>query len=303
VIEFSPGSDIDALHDALFSGAIVRLRATTEMSALVSFTRAFLEEWLSPCVPERIHEIEGDLAQTCASIQREYSDSTEVKQLWKSLFEAIGLDPSTTTRDRITLRFQPPAIVQDERKWTRGTSTAGFHRDTWGTNLYAQVNWWAPIYPITAKRTFAILPELFAQPLVNNSQDFDIVAVIERSRGHGRPLGPGEGTPRLVQEIDLSGAHPVTIEPGEFILFSSQHAHAGIPNQTDFTRVSVEVRSLRLTDLEAGRGAPNVDGKARWISYGMFRRIADGKALQEILGTAPFEPFRFQQWKPNYRPQ
>lgn len=269
--ELAPGTDIDALHEALFSGAIVRLRDLAEMSALVAFTRSFLEERLAPCAPERIHQFEGDLAERYVGLQREYANCGEAKQLWGTLFEAVGLDPNTATRDRLALRFQRPVPASDVSNWTRGMSTVGFHRDTWGTNLYAQVNWWAPVYPVAADRTFAILPELFARPLENNSGDFDIVDIIERNRGRGRPVGPGEGVPRLLQEIDLSKARPVTIAPGEIILFSSQHAHVGIPNHTDLTRISLETRTLRLADLETGRGAPNVDGRARWTSYGKFQ--------------------------------
>jgi hypothetical protein len=289
--DFTPGTDIDVLHDALFHGKIARLVGRREMSAIVAFTRRFLEERLAPVDPVLIHQMEGDLAERCATLQREYANSSEVKQLWKSLFEVVGLDPYTAVRDRLTLRFQLPTPPSGERPWARRTATVPFHRDTWGTNLYAQVNWWAPVYPITAGRTFAFLPELFARPVKNNSSEFNIVAIMERNRGHGQPVRQGEMVPQLLEDVDLSEAQPVTIAPEEIIIFSSQHAHVGVPNSTNLTRVSLETRTLRLSDLEAGRGAPNVDGRARWVSYGMFRRIADGTPLQDILGVAAFEPF------------
>lgn len=292
--DFAPGADVDTLHEALFTGAIARFDNLPEMSAIVALTRSFLEERLAPFEPVRIHQMKGDLAERCAALKREYANNGEVKELWRNLFAAVGLDPQTAMRDRLTLRFQPPRPASGERPWSRSTSTVAFHRDTWGTNLYAQVNWWAPVYPITAGRTFAFLPELFAQPLRNDSSAFDIVAIMERNKGHGRPVGQGEMVPRLVEEIDLSQALPVTIAPGEVIVFSSQHAHVGVPNHTDVTRISLETRTLRLADLETGRGAPNVDGRARWVSYGMFRRIADGKPLPDILGVSPFVPFSAQ---------
>ena len=292
--DFAPGTNIDAIHEALFEGAIARFDSLPEMSAIVAFTRSFLEERLSPFEPVLIHQMEGDLAERCAALKRDYANSGEIKELWKNLFAAVGLDPQTAMRDRLTLRFQPPKPASGERPWARSTSTVAFHRDTWGTNLYAQVNWWAPVYPITAGRTFAFLPELFAQPLRNDSSAFDIVAIMERNKGHGRPVGQGEMVPRLLEEIDLSNALPVTINPGEVIVFSSQHAHVGIPNSTELTRISLETRTLRLADVEAGRGAPNVDGRARWVSYGMFRRIADGSPLPDILGVNPFALFHAQ---------
>ena len=290
--DVTPGTDIDVLHDALFHGAIARLQGLPEMSAIVAFARSFLEQRLAPVQPVLLHQMEGDLAERCATLRREYANNSEVKQLWRHLFEAVGLDPRTAMRDGLTLRFQPPRPPSGERAWARSTATVAFHRDTWGTNLYAQVNWWAPVYPITAGRTFAFLPELFARPLKNNSGDFDIVAIMERNRGRGRPVGQGEMVPQLLEEIDLSAAQPVTIAPGEVIVFSSQHAHVGVPNDTDLTRISLETRTLRLADLETGRGARNVDGRARWVSYGMFRRIADSTLLPDILGVGAFEPFR-----------
>ena len=214
------GSDVDVLHDALFQGAIARLNNLKEISAIVGFTQNFLEERLAPIQPVRIHEMEHDLGGRCAELKREYANSGRVKELWKNLFEAVGLDPQMAMRDRLTLRFQPPRPPSGERPWTRSTATVAFHRDTWGTNLYAQVNWWAPVYPITAGRTFAFLPELFGQPLKNNSSEFDIVALMERNRGRGLPVGEGEMVPQLQEQIDLSIAQSVTISPGELIVFS-----------------------------------------------------------------------------------
>jgi hypothetical protein len=286
--EIPPASDADALHTALFAGAIARFREKPEMAAIVAFTRAFLEEHLAPHDPVLLHLLDGDLGERCRALQRDYANAAEVKRLWTGLITAVGLDPEQTARDRLILRFQPPIAG---RAWTRHAGTLAFHRDTWGSNLYAQVNWWAPVYSVTAGRTFAFLPELFAQPLANSSDGYDICDLIARNRGNGRPVGPGEMVPRLMQEVDLSSAQPVTIAPGEVIVFSSQHAHVGVPNHTDVTRISLDTRTIRVDDIEAGRGAPNVDGRGRWISYGMLRRISDGTPLADVLGVRPFEPF------------
>jgi hypothetical protein len=286
--DFASGTDANALHASLFAGAIARFRGMPEMAAVVAFTRAFLDERLAPHDPVRVHGLAGDLGQRCSSLQRDYANAAEARRLWSALFAAAGLDPERTARDRLVLRFQPPAA---DRPWSRSTATVGFHRDTWGTNIYAQVNWWAPVYPVATGRTFAFLPELFARPLANSSTGYDIRALYERNHGNGRPVGPGETVPRLTEEVDLAAARPVTITPGEIIAFSSQHAHVGVPNRTDLTRISLETRTIRLDDLEAGRGAPNVDGRGKWVAYGLFRRVSDGARLADVLGVQPFEPY------------
>lgn len=286
----SPPDYADAWHEALFSGAIVRHPVCAPMQAVVDFTRQFLEDRLHPAVPVLMHQLPGDLGERCRMLQRDYSRSAQAQRLWGDLFIAAGLDPAETARDRLILRVQPPVAG---REWSRSAGTVGFHRDTWGSNLYAQVNWWAPVYPVSAGRTFAFLPELFAQPLENSSEGYDIQSLIARNRGEGPPVRQGEMTPRLTRDVDLSSAQPVIIAPGEVITFSGQHAHVGVPNTTPLTRISLDTRTIRITDIRAGRGARNVDGRGRWISYGLFRRISDGTPLAEVLGLRPFEPFEF----------
>jgi len=117
-----------------------------------------------------------------AAIQRDYARSNEVKKLWQALFEAAGLDSEDTARDRLVLRFQVHSDVGTTLQWARSTATVGFHRDTWGTNLPAQVNWWAPVWPITEGRTFAIHPALWEVHIENNSAEFDLADVMQRLR-------------------------------------------------------------------------------------------------------------------------
>jgi hypothetical protein len=289
----APPPGIDALHDALFDGAIVRFPGLRAIAALVAFTQDFLAARLGPHDPVRIHEAldRQALAEALSAVQRAYANAPEAKRLWRALFEEVGFDAQHVARDRLFLRFQPPVPEEGGPHDARSTATVGFHRDSWGTNLQAQVNWWAPVHPITAGRTFAMLPELFDQPIANDSESFDIAQVM----AHNRTAPPGAPrrrmAPRPLEEIDIARGRPVVIDPGEIIAFSSQHAHMGVPNRTGFTRISLETRTLRLTDLRAGRGAPNVDGRAKWIAYGLFRRLSDGAALAPLLGFNTLESF------------
>ncbi|HKD55442.1 MAG TPA: hypothetical protein VKB72_14600, partial [Steroidobacteraceae bacterium] len=68
------------------------------------------------------------------------------------------------------------------------------------------------------------------------------------------------------------------------------HAHVGIPNHTDLTRISLETRTVSISDVQAQRGAPNVDGEARWVAPGLFRRLSDGAPLNAILGCGRLVP-------------
>jgi hypothetical protein len=280
-----PPRDSSALYAGLYAGEVVRYRGVPEMAALILFTRAFVEERLAPHPVPQIHRyLDPDaLAGRLGEVQGEYAQSSEAKLHWSALFEAMGLDPRDTARDRLMLRFQAHTDPEATRTWSRSTATVGFHRDTWGTNLSAQINWWAPVWPITAGRTFAIYPDLWAATIANNSADFDLAQVMERLRTAPETLGPGQLAPRPIDAVDPNRGLPVVLEPGEIIAFSSAHAHAGVPNHTGLTRISLETRTVSIADTRARRGAPNVDGHACWVAPGLFRRLCDGVALNKIL--------------------
>jgi hypothetical protein len=287
-----PPRDPALLYAALYAGEIVRYSGLPEMAAVITNTRTFVEERLA-YPPIEIHRYveHEELAPRLAAIQRDYARSSEMKKLWRGLFEAAGLDLEDTARDRLVLRFQVHSDAGTTLPWARSTATVGFHRDTWGTNIPAQVNWWAPVWPITEGRTFAIHPAMWNVHIDNNSAQFDLADVMQRLRTAPGTLGPGQLAPRPLRPLDAEDGVPVVIEPGEIIAFSSAHAHVGVPNHTGLTRVSLETRTVSIADVRAGRGAPNVDGRGRWAAPGMFHRLSDGRALNELLGCEPLIPF------------
>ncbi|HEX4240208.1 MAG TPA: hypothetical protein VHZ53_02275 [Steroidobacteraceae bacterium] len=282
-----PPASPAALLAALHAGGIVRFAALPRMAALAALTRAFVEERLAPHAPVEIHRYlpPVELARRLGEVQREYSSSDDVKRAWCALFEDVGLDPADTARDRLVLRFQVHSDRDAALPSARSTATVGFHRDSWGTNLPAQVNWWAPVWPITAGRTFAIYPGLWDAAVPNDSESFDLADVMERVRCAPETLAAGALAPRPTGPVDPGGGVPVVLAPGEVIAFSSAHAHAGIANHTGFTRISLETRTVSIEDVRAGRGAPNVDGRSRWVAPGLFRRLSDGAPMNVLLGV------------------
>jgi hypothetical protein len=294
--DFNRSADPAMLRDKLYHGAIVRFRDLAPMRELIAFTRGFVEEELATAAPVDSHAGRGEdeLAEIYAAARRRYANSAEAKQRWRDVFVAAGQDPDQTARDRLVLRFQPPA--PPERQHRRyGIATVHVHRDTWGTNLYAQINWWAPVYVLDPGRTLAFYPHLFDRPLDNSSAGFDISDVMQRNRQAPSTVRSAEVVPRLLERVDPGEGVPVLIAPGEVIAFSAQHVHGGVANHTGKnhpgkTRISLETRTLFIPDHVRGLGAPNVDGRARWSTPGMFRRLSDGESLDKVLGEPAFQP-------------
>lgn len=292
-----PGS-ARQFHDRIYAGEIIRIAELPAMAALVALTRAWLEDALHPWAPPEIHRYLSHDEQTLrfAQCQNAFARSKEVREHWRAVVESLGLAPDALACDRLHLRFQPHREPRQSTPRARTTATIAFHRDTWGSNLYAQTNWWAPIYPITTGRTFALYPHLWQQALRNCSADFDMRALLERSHRDGRnAVDADEAIPHLLEAIDPQQGVAVDIAPGSLIAFSGAHAHAGVGNSTGLTRISFETRSVLIDDVLAGLGAPNIDGHAPWRTPGLFRRMSDTRRLNEILGCGFIEPYRRPQ--------
>jgi hypothetical protein len=286
--------DADDFHRRLYSGEIFLFRSLPAMQSIVRYTQNLLERTFPALAPPTVHShlTRAEQAKNFAAVGREFTRSSEVKALWRALFASIGLDLDSLARDRLRLRSQPP--LSDEEAPTKNPTnfTVPFHRDTWGTNLYAQINWWAPVYPISAKRTMALYPTLWDRPLRNSTASYDLEALVKLASEKGREAITGEmAVPHVLEPIDPGQSIPVVMEPGSVLAFSGAHAHAGVPNSTDLTRFSMETRTVWIPDVESGIGAPNVDGAARWMAPGFFYRLSDGRPLHDILGVARLEPY------------
>ena len=292
-----PGS-ARQFHDRIYAGEIIRIAELPAMAALVALTRAWLEDALHPWAPPEIHRYLSHDEQTLrfAQCQNAFARSKEVREHWRAVVESLGLAPDALACDRLHLRFQPHREPRQSTPRARTTATIAFHRDTWGSNLNAQTNWWAPIYPITTGRTVALYPHLWQQALRNCNADFDMRALLERSHRDGRnAVDADEAIPHLLEAIDPQQGVAVDIAPGSLIAFSGAHAHAGVGNNTGLTRISFETRSVLIDDVLAGLGAPNIDGHAPWRTPGLFRRMSDTRRLNDILGCGFIEPYRRPQ--------
>jgi hypothetical protein len=169
----------------------------------------------------------------------------------------------------------PPIEPSAERQIGR----LGFHRDTWGSNVPQQTNWWTTIRPLSADRTIAFYPGYWSRPIANTSADWDLDEIRALRKGgkldEDIPIVPEPSEP-----VDTSSELRLVIDPGDLLCFSGAHLHASVPNVSDRTRVSVELRTVNLDDLTQGRGAPDLDGHAPHVPLEWFRSMEDGSPLR-----------------------
>jgi hypothetical protein len=185
------------------------------------------------------------------------------------------VDLERTYWDSLFLRFVPP--LENASGAAERVGQIGVHRDTWSSNVLQQVNWWTTIRPLTADRTIAFFPVYWDRPLTNTSADWDLDAIRERRRAGESEVLPI--VPEPAEVVDTSSELRVVIEPADLLCFSGAHLHATVPNVSGAARCSVELRTVMLDDLQRGRGAPDVDGRAPVVPLEWFRSMVDGAPL------------------------
>ena len=263
-------SEVPLDRGRLYRGEILVFPRLPAMTALVTRARVMACEAFAPPAPPEAQEWfdRAEFLARAAALRRSFMRDAEVRATFRSVIESLGLDPAATYADRLILRLQPSGDTHRGRR----VRDLPPHRDTWGSNVMAQINLWGPVFPVEPGATLVIWPTLFDRPVPNTSADWDL----ERLRkAPGRyPLLPESQAP-----LDGAPEVPVFIEPGDLLCFSGAHLHASRPNRTGRTRLSIDTRVVDSRDLRAGRGPANVDGRAPRVVHEWFRNIASGEPL------------------------
>jgi hypothetical protein len=215
-------------------------------------------------------------------LKRQVRGDPRVEPLVRAALEHVGVDPTRAYWDSISLRVVPPVEAEAER---RQLGRIGFHRDTWGSNVLQQINWWTTIRPLAAERTLAFYPAYWSRPIANTSADWDVDEVRARRR-RGERAEDLPIVPEPTEPVDTASELRVVIEPGDLLCFSGAHLHASVPNVSGRTRCSVELRTVNIDDVTHGRGAPDLDGRAPKVPLEWFRSMADGSALRREAARA-----------------
>ncbi len=276
----------DWLRARVYAGDLLIVRGTDPAAGLVDFFDHELRAAFACDAPTQAQfsMAPEDWHGVAARLRADYKRDRRAAQLMRDLLTAFGLDAGRTATDVPNLRAQP----HDYSPGTDPRHTLGAHRDTWASNVYQQINWWLPIYPVTPGRTITFFPGRWDRPVANDSADWDLEAIraeVLAARQEGREPDI-RNTPDPREALDHHGSMPIVVEPGDVLIFSGAHLHASVPNASGATRFSLELRSIDVVDAQAGHGAPNIDGAAPHTAWRWFRRLDTGERLPEMGPTS-----------------
>jgi hypothetical protein len=289
------GMSDEARREALYRGDLFVFSPRPSTLAFCAHAREMIEAAFAPLDPLRLHETMAveDCVAVLARLKPEFIHHPRSKALVRAMLEDLGCAPEATYFDVPRMRSAFPSEYL-----TSGIAYAFHpHRDTWYSAPAMQLNWWLPVFEMTAENCLAFHPEYFGRPIRNSSSCYNYYRWNAESRGSAAKHIKSDtriqphAEEALTLEPDLRPIGP----PGTCILFSGQQLHSTVPNTAGRARWSVDFRTVNRDDVAAFRGARNVDSSCTGTALRDFLRVSDLARLEEHLvlpydgGVAPSE--------------
>jgi hypothetical protein len=267
-------SDSDR-RDHLYAGDLLLFRPRASTRALCERARAMLEDAFHPFEPrEAQHHLPVErYAAILAELKPAFIHHPESKRLIRELLSDFRCEPELTFFDVPRLRSST-----SDGYLTTGIAYAFHpHRDTWYSAPLCQINWWIPLHALAPDDGLAFHPRYWSRAVKNGSRLYNYAEWNRTSRfsaaGHIRT--DLRVQPKPEDEMDLSDDLRIVCDAGGMVVFSAAQMHSSVTNTSGRTRFSIDFRTVHLADVEAGRGAPNVDSECTGTTMGDYLRCSD----------------------------
>ncbi|MBL8202364.1 MAG: phytanoyl-CoA dioxygenase family protein [Chromatiales bacterium] len=272
----------DVRRARLYGGDLYISSASRAGRALIEHARAMIEEAFAPHDPEtaQYHMAVGDYAALLGRLKPAFIHHPRCKELLRAVIEEHGADPEKTYFDVPKLRSST-----SDGYLTTGIALAfPPHRDTWYSAPQAQINFWTPVYDITADNGMSFWPGYIDKPVANNSGTYNYYQWNKTRANTAAMIGDANTriAPGATEPLPKEDLRFVT-GCGGFTIFAAAQLHASLANTSGKTRFSIDFRVVNVDDLVAGLGAPNVDVKCTGTALRDFMRATDQARLPEDL--------------------
>jgi hypothetical protein len=140
-----------------------------------------------------------------------------------------------------------------------------------------------PVYDVEESNVMAFHPRYFSGATRNSSRDYDYFEWVQTGRTAAAQQIDMETRkqPELEQAIEMQPDIRVITPPGGILMFSGAQLHTTVPNTSGKTRFSIDFRTVNRSDVESGRGAPNVDSECTGTNLGDFLQATTLETLPQ----------------------
>ena len=243
----------------LFAGNLYVYKQLPAVMELVQLARTMIEDAFGGRNPELAqHDMDvNEFEALLNKLKPAFVNDPEGKKIMKRILAQMGCDVEKTYFDLPRMRTS----TSDNYLTTGIAYTFDAHRDTWFSGPLCQVNWWFPIYDVSAENAMLFYPEYFQKHLRNGSFGYDCHEWNKTSRliAAGEIKEDKRKRPMPLENVSPDNQMVIIPEVGSMIVFAGSHLHASIPNHSGRTRYSIDFRTVNLDDAEQHIGSPNID--------------------------------------------
>ena len=274
-IFIEPKINDDDRRKEIYRGAIFFHAPTANAVKLCQLAQELIEDAFKPLNPGKVQDAmpAERSAEILAVLKPKFIHHPKAKEYIQGLLAELGCDLTKTYFDVPRMRTAFPG------DYLKSGIAYAFHphRDTWYSAPFCQINWWMPIYPINSENCMAIHPRYFAQPLKNGSSVYNYHKWNLESRQNAAQHVKSDTRvqPKPEEPVELDPQFRLICEPGASYQFSAAQLHSTVPNTSEFTRYSIDFRTVHLDDVWARTGAPNIDSACTGTTMGDYLRGTD----------------------------
>jgi hypothetical protein len=277
IIKSSTSLNDKERNEILFNGDVVIFDNIPAMLELNYHLRALIKDVFEGSIDfKKADEIKIlEFYYNIDILQKEFRHNKLYRDLFSLSLKQSGMRIDKNYSDIIFMRSVPP--VHTKHNQYRGK--IGYHRDTWGSNIQNQINWWSTIFPVNDKNTLVFYPQYWNRAVENSTDHWSYKdfcnARITANKNKSDINYPY--SPSATQIINEENTVSITMNPGDLLCFSSAHLHGSTPEPRGYCRFNVELRTFSDDDLCLNCSPPNIDNKKNIPHYSWFKRISDNK--------------------------
>src|SRR5208282_1708413 len=242
---------------------------------LCRLAQDLIEEAFHPLDPVKVHEClpAEKCAEILAILKPKFIHHPKAKECLTQMLAESGCDLDKTYFDVPRMRTAFPG------DYLKSGIAYAFHphRDTWYSAPFCQINWWMPIYDLSAENCMAIHPRYWSQPVRNGSSQYNYYKWNLESRKNAAQHVKTDTRvqPHAEEPMELEPQVRLVCPVGAVYVFSAAQMHSTVLNTIGATRCSIDFRTVHLDDVLQRTGAPNIDSACTGTTMGDYLRGTD----------------------------
>lgn len=257
------------LKKNIFDGKIIIFRKNKLIFELIREIELLsLKLGMSRIISERLNLKKRNIEKKIIFLQNLIKRNIQIKKKFSGFLYTIGFESESTFMDKICLRYSNSF----SKNQLGILKSLGPHRDTWGSNIFEQINWWFPTHNIESLNSLFIVPCKFSKKIINNSNSWNF----EKHKQNPKNVN---SSPEA-EKKKINNKIIFKLNKGDIICFSGHHLHG--TNHGKTVRISIETRTVSLQDKKKFLIPKNLDSNSKIIKSNWFKNIENGACLSRF---------------------